>query len=218
MNFVRAIAVLVSASPLLAQYGGPAILARGQSPGAASAAQIDFRPYLSVTATYDAGLNGVAVNTNGTPVNDSSFGVMVGFGVSGSHAWKRTQIGLSYSSSYVHYTKSFYDGINSQNLQLSLSHQLSRHAMLSFSNYAALYGSNQATPTLPQTVAFDPSTTYLPTNDFFNNRTISVGTQISATIQTSTRLSISFGGDGFLTRRRSSALYEIGRASCRERV
>jgi hypothetical protein len=70
-----------------------------------------------------------------------------------------------------------------------------------------MYGSNQATPTLPPTVEFDPATTYTPTNDFFDNRTISLSTQVSLTIQKSTRLSYSLGGDGFLTRRRSSSLY-----------
>jgi hypothetical protein len=207
LNFVRVIAALASVGPLFAQYGGPAILARGQSPGAMSTSQIDFRPYVSVTGIYDTGLNGVSVDANGTPVNDASFGVTLGFGVSGAHSWKRTRVGLNYSGGYTHYTKSFYDGISSQSLQLSFSRQLSRHAMLSINNSAALYGSNQATPTLPQTIAFDPSTTYIPTNDFFNNRTVSLSSQGSVTIQTSTRVSISFGGDGFLTRRRSAALF-----------
>ena len=70
-----------------------------------------------------------------------------------------------------------------------------------------LYGSNRASPTLPQTIAFDPNTTNVPTNDFFDNRTISVSSQANVTLQMSTRLSLSFGGDAFLTRRRSSALF-----------
>ena len=209
MNFLRVIAALATVSPLFAQYGGPAILARGQSPGAMSTSQIDFRPFVSVTGIYDTGMNGVSVDTNGAPVNDASFGVMVGFGVSGAHSWKRTRVGLNYAGGYSHYTKSFYDGINSQSLQLSIAHQLSRHATLSISTDAALYGSNQATPTLPQTIAFDPNTTYIPTNDFFDNRTITVSTQASVTTQLSTRTSISLGGDGFLTRRRSSALFGV---------
>jgi hypothetical protein len=172
-----------------------------------SAGQIDFRPFVSVSGTYDTGLNGVSVNPNGTPVNDASYGVVLGFGVSGAHSWKRTRIGLNYSGGYTHYVKSFYDGFNSQSLELSISHQLSRHALLSISTDAALYGSNQASPTLPQTIAFDPNTTYIPTNDFFNNRTVSVSSQAGVTIQRSTRLSYSFGGDAFLTRRRSAALY-----------
>ena len=207
MNFFRAIASLAAVGPLFAQYGGPAILARGQSPGAMSSSQIDFRPYVSVTGTYDTGLNGVSVDANGNPVNDASFGVTLGFGVSGAHSWKRTKIGLNYSGGYTHYVRSFYDGISSQSLQLSLSHQLSRHALLSISTDAALYGSNQATPTLPQTIAFDPNTTYIPTNDFFNDRTVSVSTQASVTIQKSMRLSFSLGGDAFLTRRQSASLY-----------
>jgi hypothetical protein len=207
LNFVRAIAALASIGPLFAQYGGPAILARGQSPGAASSSQIDFRPYVSVTGTYDTGLNGVAVDTTGAPVSDASYGITVGFGVSGAHSWKRTRVGLNYSSGFSHYVRSFYDGISSQSLQLSISHQLSRHALLSINTDATLYGSNRASPTLPQTIAFDPATTYIPTNDFFDTRTFSLSTQASVSIQKSTRLSYSFGVDGFLTRRRSSALF-----------
>ena len=209
MNFVRAIAALASISPLFAQYGGPAILARGQSPTAMSATQIDFRPYISLSGSYDSGLNGVAVDANGALVNDASYGVSVSFGVSGFHSWKHTRVGLDYSGGFSHYSKTFYDGISSQSLQLSISHQLSRHAMVSINTNAGLFGSNRTAPSLPQTVEFDPTTTYLPTNDFFDNRTISLSSQGTLAIQRSTRLSLSVGGDGFLTRRRSTALYGV---------
>jgi hypothetical protein len=209
LNFVRAIAALTLASPLLAQYGGPAILARGQSPAPMDATQIDFRPFVSITGTYTTGLNGVSVDANGAPVNDASFGVMIGYGVSGLHSWKHTKLGLNYAGSFSHYQKSFYDGISSQSLQLSLTHQLSRHAVLSLSTSAVYYSSNRATPTLPQTIEFDPATTYVPTNDFFDNRTFSLSAQPSLAIQRSRRLSFVLGGDGFLTRRRSSALYGV---------
>jgi hypothetical protein len=172
-----------------------------------AATQIDFRPYVSVMGVYDAGLNGVSVDANGTPVNDASFGVSIGYGVTGLHSWKHTKVGLQYSGSFAHYAKGFYDGLSSQSLQLSVTHQLSRHAVLSLNTSAILYGSNRATPTLPQTVEFDPGTTYVPTNDFFDNRTISLSVQPSLAIQRSKRLSFVIGGDGFLTRRRSSALY-----------
>ena len=209
MNFVRPIAALALVSPLFAQYGGPAILARGQSPAAMETAQIDFRPFVSVTGTYTTGLNGVSVDTNGAPVNDASFGVTLGYGVSGMHSWKHTKVGLNYSGSFSHYSKSFYDGISSQSLQLSITHQLSRHAVLSVNTSAIYYGSNQASPALPQTIQFDPATTYLPTNDFFDNRTIAFSTQPSLAIQRSRRLSFVVGGDGFLTRRWSSALFGV---------
>jgi hypothetical protein len=207
LNLVRALAALALAGPLFAQYGGPAILARGQSPAAMDATQIDFRPYVSVTGSYTAGLNGVSVDANGAPVDDASFGVTVGYGVSGFHSWKHTKLGLNYSGGFSHYAKSFYDGISSQSLQLSLTHQLSRHAVLSLSSSAVYYGSNRSSPSLPSTLEFDPATTYLPTNDFFDNRTIALSTQASVVIQKSTRLSYSLGGDAFLTRRWSTALY-----------
>ncbi len=207
MNFVRVIAALATVSPLFAQYGGPAILARGQSPGPMAATQIDFRPFVSVQGIYDTGLNGVSVDANGAPVNDASLGVLVSFGVSGLHSWKHTKIGVNYSGGYALYGKSFYSGVNSQALELSITHQLSRHAVFTMSNDAVMYGSNTASPTLPPTVEFDPATTYVPTNDFFNTPTISFSTQDSLTIQKSTRTSYSVGLDAFLTRRRSSALY-----------
>lgn len=209
LNFVRAIAALASVSPLFAQYGGPAILARGQAPAAMAASQIDFRPYATVSGVYDSGLNGVAVDATGTPVNDASLGVSVSLGVSGLHSWKHTKIGLFYSGAFSHYAKTFYDGVTSQNLQLSISHQLSRHTALTFNNNAGLYGSNRTAPSLPQTVEFDPSLTYVPTNDFFDNRTIALSSQGSISMQRSTRTSVSFGGDGFLVRRRSSALFGV---------
>jgi hypothetical protein len=209
LNFVRAIAALALVSPLFAQYGGPAILARGQSPAAMDTTQIDFRPFVSLSGIYATGLNGVSVDANGAPVNDASFGVMIGYGVSGMHSWKHTRIGLNYSGSFSHYAKSFYDGISSQSLELGLTHQLSRHVVLSINTSAIYYASNQASPALPQTVQFDPATTYLPTNDFFDNRTIAFSTQPSLAIQRSRRLSFVVGGDGFLVRRWSSALYGV---------
>jgi hypothetical protein len=151
----------------------------------------------------------VSVDANGVPVDDSSYGVTVSFGVSGMHSWKHTKIGLNYSGGLSLYSKSFYDGVSSQNLQLSITHQLSRHAVLSFGTGAVFYGSNHSTPSLPQTVEFDPATTYIPTNDFYDNRTISISSQASVVIQKSTRLSYSLGGDGFLTRRWSSALFGV---------
>ena len=164
-----------------------------------SATQIDFRPFVSLMGTYDTGLNGVAVDASGAPINDASLGVSVNFGVSGFHSWKHTRIGLDYAGGFSHYAKSFYDGVNSQSLQLSITHQFTRHISGALSNSAVLYGSNHSTPTLPSTLEFDPSTTYVPTNDFFDNRTIALSSQADLAIQRSTRLSFMVGVDRFDT-------------------
>src|SRR5262245_61279323 len=88
LSYRKGIAALALAAPLYAQYGGPALLTRGQNPAAMAASQIDFRPYLNLSAGYDSGINGVGVNPNGTPVNEVSAGMDASAGVSGVHSWK----------------------------------------------------------------------------------------------------------------------------------
>ena len=210
MNFVRAIGLLVCVSPIFAQYGGPAILVRGQAPAAMTASQIDFQPFLAVYGSYYSGLGGVSVDAQGKPVNDSSYGINASAGISGLHSWKHTKLGLDYRISAAHNPQaSFYDGIT-QNLTLGITHMLSRHAMFSLHTGAGISSQNNAGVTLLSTVPFDPSTLYRPTNDFYDNRTIYLTSQAAVTIQKSTRLSYSLGVDGFLTRRRSTALYGVG--------
>lgn len=207
LNYLRAVALLAVAAPLHAQYGGPAVLTRGQAPAAMAASQIDFRPIFSLTGGYDSGLNGVGVDPNGQPFNVSSYTVEATAGISGVHSWRHTSVGLDYSASVRHFPgHSFYDGFD-QRLQLSVTHQLSRHVMLTVNTSAGLFTQNFNGVTLQQTVAFDPATTYVPTNDFYSNRTRYVSTQAELHIQKSTRLSYSLGGDVFATRRRSEALF-----------
>ncbi|HXA51675.1 MAG TPA: hypothetical protein VNV86_15270 [Candidatus Acidoferrum sp.] len=209
MNYSRAVVILAVAAPVYAQYGGPAVLTRGQAPAAMSSSQIDFRPFLSLTGGYDYGLNGVGVDPNGKAFNESSYSVEATGGISGLHSWKHTQVGLNYSASVRHFPgRSFYDGFD-QTLMLSITHQMTRHIMFTLSTNAGFYTQNFNQQTLPQTIAFDPATTFVPTNDFFDNRTMYFSTQAAVQIQKTNRLSFSFGLDGFATRRRSTALYGV---------
>src|SRR5262245_30985268 len=50
LGYRKGIAALALAAPLYGQYGRPALLTRGQNPAAMSASQIDFRPYLNLSA------------------------------------------------------------------------------------------------------------------------------------------------------------------------
>ena len=128
MNLVRPLALLGIVAPAFAQYAGPAILLRGEAPAPMQGSAIDFRPFIEFSGSYDAGLSGVAVTSQGNPIDDKAFGVEVTGGVSGTHSWKHVKLGLDYRASVRHHPSfSFYDG-SDQSLGLGLTDRLSRHA------------------------------------------------------------------------------------------
>ena len=215
MRFPDALVLFAAALPAFAQYAGPAILSRGEAPAAMAAPQIDFRPYLEVAGVYSTGLTGVSVNQQGEIPNTHSFGEELTGGISGVHSWKHTTIGLDYRGSYIHYGQQTYYDSSNQTLMLSLTHQFTRHISLSLQESAGMFSGAFGLFGLPQTVQFDPSTNYVPTTDFYDNRTIYFSTGANLIIQKSTRLSFSFGGEGSLVRRRSTALYGVTGASAR---
>src|SRR5438105_2780954 len=77
-------------------------------------------------------------------------------------------------------------------------------------------------PGITAAAPFDPSGSYSPGADFFDNRTIYSSTQADLVVKTSARVSFDFGGDYFFTRRRSEALYgstgHSGRADMQYRL
>lgn len=211
MKWGHVLALCSCALPVFAQsqYGGPAILSRGEAPAAMSVPEIDFRPYVGFYATYSSGLANVSVNDQGGLANESSFGGALSWGISGTHSWKHTKLGLDYDGSLPFYFKNTaYDSI-SQSFLMGLTHQLSRHVTLSWRNSLGIFSRFHGQPTLESTVPFDPATTYTPVTDFFDNRTMYISSQFDVMYQKSTRLSFDFGGDGFVVKRRSSALFGV---------
>ena len=214
----RLLIIFGSAIPLLAQYAGPAILSRGDAPAAMAAPQISFRPFVEVTGVYDSDLAGVAINPQGQLPSSASEGIQVAFGISGSHSWRHTQIGLDYHGDVTHYNgNSFYDSTDHA-LLLGIKHQFTRHISFSLRNSAGLFSINTPNIGLPQTVPFDPSQSFIPSAAFFNNRTIYANTMADLVIQKSSRLSFALGGGGFLTQYRSGALYGLTGATARADV
>jgi hypothetical protein len=195
--------------PVFAQYPGPAILSRGEAPAALSLPEIDFRPFVELAGVYDTGLSGVAVNSQGQLGNQTSGGLELTAGISGVHSSRHNKIGLNYRGSIRRYTHATNYDSTDQSLMLGIVHQLSRHAALMLNESAGLSSRNSGIPGLAQTVPFDPSTTYAPTTDFFDNRTEYFSTQANLVFQKSARRSFSMGGAGFLVRRSSSALYGV---------
>lgn len=171
-----------------------------------AAPQIHFRPFLEITGIYDSGLAAVAVNDQGGLANQSSAGIAVAWGVSGTHSWRHTKLGLDYRGSINHYTQSSaFDSLD-QSLLLGISHQLTRHATFTLHTSAGIFSRDFGLNALPQTVLFDPTTTNIPTTDFFDNRTMYITSLADLILQKTARLSFDLGGGGSIVRRRSTAL------------
>jgi hypothetical protein len=175
-----------------------------------AAPAVRFQPFVQVMGVYDTGLSAVrTVNAAGELANASSYGVSLGWGISGMRSWKRTKVGLNYRGDLTHYNQQTdYDGSN-QELSLGITHVLSRHAMLSLRTSAGTFSRGSGQVGLTQTVPFDPATTYVPRTDFFDNRTLYLTTQADVTLQKTARLSFNFGGAGSIVSRRSNALYGV---------
>ena len=218
MHLGRVPAILVFALPAFAQYAGPAILSRGDVPTGMAGSQISFRPFIELAGVYYTGLAGVAVNQGGEIGNTAAYGIEFSGGVSGAHTWKHTSIGLDYKGSVRHYTKSTYFDAADQSLLLGIKHQFTRHVSLSLRETGGQFSQAYGLVGLIPTVPFDVSSSNVPTTDFFDNRTIYLSSGADLVYQKSARLSFDFGGDGFLNRRRSSALYGVTGAMARADV
>jgi hypothetical protein len=210
LKILRALLAIGSVMPCLAQYAGPAILSRGEAPTAMRGVPISFRPFVSLRGVYDTGLTGAGVVDNfGNLAEDHGMGVELSVGVSGSHAWKRTLIGLDYGGSARHYNrKTFYDGTD-HSVNLGITHQLSRRMNFNLRQSAGIFSRDFGLIGLQSAIPFDPGASYIPNTDFFDNRTLYFSTQADLTYIRSARLSFNLGGDAFAAKRRSSALFGV---------
>ena len=211
----RLLTLVVIAIPCMAQFAGPAILSRGEAPAEMVDAPISFRPYLDVTTVYTNGLAGLAVTDQGALAATTGYGVEVAGGIAGFHMWRHTRVGLQYRGALRHYSQGTYSDYSDQSLLLGVIHQFSRHATFSLQQSAGMSTLPTGLPGLASTVPFDPSITYRPNTDFFDNRTVFAVTQADFVLQKSARLSFDVGGAGFLNRFRSTALYGVTGASAR---
>jgi hypothetical protein len=206
------LAIFGLAVPVWAQvtpFAGPAVPTRGQAPGELATPQVDLRPFVEVSIVYNNGLAGGLTNDTGQLGTAAATGVEIAGGISGTHSWRHTLIGVEYRGAFRRYDHgTLYDGTD-QSLRLGLTHQMARHVTLSLRESGGLFSRDSGLLGLPATVSFDPSSSYIPATNFLDNRTVYLSTQADLTIQKSARLSFDFGGDGFLVRRLSTALYGV---------
>jgi hypothetical protein len=208
----RALAIFGLVFPAFAQvgipYDGPAVLTRGQAPASMAGEQIDFQPYVDIMGVYDTGLATI-VNNQAQLGNAGAAGIEVAGGISGTHKWKHTTVGLDYHGAVRQYDRQTYFSGVDQFLLLGVTQELTRHIMLTLREGAGIFSLDYGIYGLPATVPFDPASSYIPETNFLNNQTEYLSTQADVTIQKTRRLSFDLGGDGFLVRRESTALYGV---------
>jgi len=210
---VRTTLMLSCALALMAQsdsssgeeYSGPAILSRGEVPGAQTAAPIAFRPYIGLSGVYDTGLVPVSLTTTGGIPSTDLYGEELNLGVYTYHIWKHTTLGLDYRGDFRHYSTTYWDGTDDF-LSLILTHRPTKRVTFTLRNQAGVYSFNNYTLSSP--VGFlDPNYLQLPQSGIYDNRVIFAGASGDLTYRLSSRLSFNLGGEGSLVRRQSSALY-----------
>ena len=197
------------ALPAFAQYAAPSILSRGEAPAGMSRAADGFIFSLTLASEYTNGVEGISAQTAlGQPANQPAFGAVVTLGASGGHSWEQTHLGLNYSGSFRDFSQSTsYSGL-SQGLSFDLSHMFAPHTALSVRESAGMFSNFlPGTVSLNSSVPLDPSQSYLPATNFYNNRTIFSSTQANLVVQESAGLSFSLGGGYFINQQQSSALY-----------
>ena len=191
------------------RYEGPTILSRDRSLiGERSGKLLDYRFYGEVTGAYDTGLTPVSVDPQGRLVQPgAAYGVETGFGLSGTRRWKHDVLSLDYHGGYRHYTNnSYFDGTD-QFLGLSYQHQFTRRLSLQVNETAGILSLANGAFTYVPLSNVDPYA--VPTNELFDNRTEYLETRGILTYQKTLRLSYSFGGSGYVVRRRSLALASL---------
>ena len=173
------------------------------------APQVNFRPFLSLSANYSTGLAGVDVNAQGNLVNASAYGVSIAGGVSGSHSWRHTHLGVDYHASYNFFANNgAYNSFN-QGMALGLTHEITRHIKFSLRDTFGWFSFNNPNVGLNESVPFDASQSAIPTSNFYYTRSIYSTTQADLVIQKSTRLSFDLGGGIFINRYSNAALYGV---------
>ncbi len=188
-------------------FGGPAVLGRGSGSGAGQRAGADvaLRFYAGVTAVFDTGLAGFAVDPSGSLRSSSTTGVDGVAGIYGTKRLHRGQFGINYQGGYHQSNQKLYNGTD-QSLTLFYSTQTTKRSQLSLNGSA---GTTNRAVGVPMNGAFDSlvNTYSVPTNELFDNRFYYGGAGAQFILQKSARLSFGVTGNLFVTRRTGGILF-----------
>lgn len=209
MKYILLALACVFASTATAQLGdylGPGILTQGAGDiGTRAGEPVALRFYANVAATYDNGIQPVALNSAGTLVQvNGLFGLEGDIGLYGVHQWKQAQLGLDYRGTYRDYTNGSYYNGSDQQLILGYTYQASKRLYFDVQEVAGTLSMGLGgIPGVPLPI---PTTVDQPTSLLFDDREYFTESSASVTYLLSARTSITAGGSGFLVDQQNSAL------------
>lgn len=187
-------------------YSGPAILSRGNQPAIVGAEVDTIQPFLNLTRIYGTGLTG---GLSSSDPNALQSGIQVGFGLKGTHRWRRTTFQIEYQGDYRDYSvpaganDAIGNGLNQMLVATAVS-QLRRHLVLSIRQTGGIL--TQGTGGLLLQPAFLESSSTLPTNEPFSGGLKLIDSLVALTYQATQRLSFSGSIEGSFLRQDSVAL------------
>ena len=184
------------------EYTGPAVLSRSNQPGIGQgAADFAIRPFVSFTQFYDTGL----VAPSGSAVGSAGeLGEEVGFGLRGTHRWRRIAVNVDYEGNWRQYSQLTANNGTDQFLHITAVTPLRRHLSLAVGQTVGSVRQDLGS-LLVQPAALGMSSP-LPANEPFDNRARFLDSQAAVTYQKSRRLSFTASVDGSLIRRESAPL------------
>jgi hypothetical protein len=190
-------------------FGGPSILSRGGAkPGQAGGQPVSFNFYAGISGSYNSGSIPLALNSDGGVQEVALYGGTVNGGLTGSHSWRNSSLGVDYRGDYRKYSRHSYADGTEQAIDLQYTLQATRRLSIQLSeiggssNFA--YGGF-----ISPTVALDPNLIAIPTNNIFDNRLYYFQSSAGVSYRQSARLSYNFTGDGFTVHRSSKLLVGV---------
>ncbi|MFN7545129.1 MAG: hypothetical protein ACK5TN_20320 [Acidobacteriota bacterium] len=205
----------------LGGFGGPAVLGRGAGAGTGQrgGADLGISFYAGVLGTYDSGLTGLQLDSNGNLLSSELKGVDATVGATGSKRLRRGNFGINYSSHYRYYTggavgalrANSFNNFNGTDQVVSLftSRTLTKRSSVSsnitglttnrgFANIGMLPGLFQNQPNFLS-----------PSGEVFDNRIYFASGTGEYNYQKTARLSFGASGTGMITRRTSGLLFGV---------
>ena len=206
-----ALLMLIFAASCLAQFdggAGPSILSRGGGkPGQAGGRPVSFNFYAGISGSYNNGT--IPIDTgNGSADQQVLYGGSLNGGLTGSHSWKSSSIGVDYRGDYRRYNKNSYANGSEQAIDLQYTLQATRRITF-HTTVVGGSSSNANGGFITPTAILDPSLIGIPTNNIFDNRIYYVQTSLGMTYRQSSRLSLTLSGDGFTIHRAAKALVGV---------